>query len=317
MAPVATGYLARVRAAPAGFDAKVVDGYVRMWLSVPASETVVVLDYRGAPYLRFSRAGVAVNRHSEMFYLNMTPVATVPPATLTARTRAAWSPVSRGHAYEWHDGRLQALASIALAPGTRYVGRWSIPLRVNGRAAAISGGLWHAPRPSPVWFWPIAVILLCVLAGWRLRDDRLDALMAGILGGAATVGMALAAIGLKLHGRPGIAPFHLVELAAILLFAAWAARRVTTRPTGPFAHCTIAIVAIWQGLELMPVLWNGFVLIALPPTLARIAVVACLGAGIALLPVAIRLPGGPEDEEEGDPEADLGPDDPWESELRV
>ncbi|MGH3744994.1 MAG: hypothetical protein ACRDTP_09065, partial [Mycobacteriales bacterium] len=76
VAPVATGYLAKVRAAPAGFDAKIVDGYVRMWLRVPARETTVVLDYRGAPYLRFSPAVVAVNRHSEMFYLNMTPVAT-------------------------------------------------------------------------------------------------------------------------------------------------------------------------------------------------------------------------------------------------
>ncbi|MGH2888987.1 MAG: hypothetical protein ACRDNJ_05095, partial [Solirubrobacteraceae bacterium] len=259
--------------------------------------------------------------HSEMFYLNMTPVATVPPASLSARTRPAWSQVSSGHAYEWHDGRLQALASVALAPGTRYVGRWSIPLRVNGRAATISGGLWHAPRPSPVWFWPIAVILLCVLAAWRLRDDRLDAVMARTLGGAATVGMAVAALGLKLHGRPGVTPFALVELAVVLLFAAWAARRVATRPTGPFAYCTIAIVAIWQGLELMPVLWNGFVLIALPSTLARIASTVCLAAGIALLPVAIRLPGAPEDGEadgdEDDPEADLGPDDPWEAELRA
>lgn len=319
VAPVATGYLARIRAAPAGLNAEVIDGYVRMWLRAPARETVMVLDYRGAPYLRFSPAGVAVNRHSEMFYLNMTPVAAVPPASLTARTRPLWSPVSGGHAYEWHDGRLQALASVALAPGTRYVGRWSIPLRVDGRTAAISGGLWHAPRPSPVWFWPIGVILLCVLAGWRLRDNRLDAAMIRVLGGTATIGMAVAAIGLKLHGRPGLAPFNLVELAVILLFAAWAAHRVATRASGPFAYSTIAIVAIWQGLELMPVLWNGFVLIALPSTLARIIAVVCLASGIALLPVAIRLPGAPEGdaEDEHDPEADLGPDEPRESELRA
>ena len=40
--------------------------------------TVVVLDYRGAPYLRFSRSGVDVNQASSMYYLNQTPAETPP-----------------------------------------------------------------------------------------------------------------------------------------------------------------------------------------------------------------------------------------------
>ena len=32
-----------------------------------------MLDYRGVPYLRFTRSGVAVNENSEMYYLNQTP----------------------------------------------------------------------------------------------------------------------------------------------------------------------------------------------------------------------------------------------------
>ncbi len=170
VAPVATSYLARIQQLPAGLQAKVVDGYVRMWLSVPATETVVVLDYRGAPYLRFSAPGVQVNENSSMYYLNQTPVAATPPAALNAHTPPDWHQVSGGHSYEWHDGRLQALASIALAPGTTYVGRWTIPLRLGGRRSAISGALYHANGPSIVWFWPIVVLLSCVLAAWRLRD---------------------------------------------------------------------------------------------------------------------------------------------------
>jgi hypothetical protein len=316
VAPVATGYLAKVRSAPPRLVAKVVDGYVRMWLSVPPAETVVVLDYRGAPYLRFSRAGVEVNRNSEMFYLNLTPVAGVPPRNLTRTTPPTWSLVTTGHDYEWHDGRLQALAGVVLAPGTRYAGRWSIPLRVDGRAAAIRGGLWHAPAPSLVWFWPIAVILLCVLAGWRLRDERLDALMARALGGAALLGAAAAGIGLELHGRPGIPPFHLVELAVILVFTAWGARRVLVRPPGSFGYLVIAVVAIWEGINLMPTLLNGFVLISLPATLARVATVVCLGAGIALLPLVVRLPDAGGDEEE-EPEAEPAVGDARRTELRA
>src|SRR5580698_6235214 len=61
VAPVATPYLARIHSVPPGLQAKIVDGYVRMWLQAPAADTVVVPDYQGAPYLRFDRSGVAVN----------------------------------------------------------------------------------------------------------------------------------------------------------------------------------------------------------------------------------------------------------------
>ena len=79
VAPIATSYLARIALLPGGLAAKVIDGDQRLWLRVPAGDTVVVQDYRGAPYLRFSRAGVAVNRDSPMYYLNQTP-AEIPPS---------------------------------------------------------------------------------------------------------------------------------------------------------------------------------------------------------------------------------------------
>src|SRR5450755_2309861 len=58
VAPIASSYLARVGRVPAGLEAKVIDGDQRMWLRVARGATAVVLDYRGAPYLRFSRASV-------------------------------------------------------------------------------------------------------------------------------------------------------------------------------------------------------------------------------------------------------------------
>jgi hypothetical protein len=60
--PAASRYLATVRQVPPGVEAKVVDGDQRMWLDVAPAQTVVVHDYRGAPYLRFSKRGVEVNR---------------------------------------------------------------------------------------------------------------------------------------------------------------------------------------------------------------------------------------------------------------
>src|SRR5207302_326099 len=117
--------------------------------------------------------GIDVNQNSAMYYLNQAPPQT-PPTSLGPGTRGRWSRVSSGHAYGWHDGRLHALASVALAPGARYVGRWTIPLQVDGAPAVIAGGLWHAGDPSLVWFWPILVALACVLATVRLRRPELD-----------------------------------------------------------------------------------------------------------------------------------------------
>jgi len=289
VAPVATSYLARVSRAPAGLEAKIIDGYVRIWLHAPPSETVVVLDYRGAPYLRFSPAGVAVNQNSAMYYLNQTPVAATPPTGLNRATPPDWQPVSDGHDYEWHDGRLQALASVALTPGATYLGTWNIPLLIDGQRGSISGGLWHSDTPSPVWFWPIVVLLACVLAAWRIRSPLLDARIARGLGAVALAALSVAALDRGLHGRPNLDPFSLIELAATLAFAGWGLRAVASGRAGYFTYFMIAAAAIWEGVDLLPTLLYGYVLAALPAFLTRTATVLCLGTGAGILPLVFRL----------------------------
>ncbi len=286
--PPATSYLATVRQAPAGLDAKVVDGDQRMWLQVAPDQTVVVLDYRGAPYLRFSRNGVQVNHNSSMYYLNQIPAELV-PANVGPRTPPNWSSVSGGHAYGWHDGRLHALAATALAPGTTYVGRWSIPVRVDGRSAVIAGGLTYAPNPSVVWFWPIVVAVACVFAGLRVRRRELDLRIARGLGFAGLAGFTVAALGEQLHGRPNVSVGQLVVLALMLAFVVWALRGLVLGRHGWFGFFLIALATLFEGATLAGVLVHGFVLIALAPFVARLAVVVCLAAGAALLPVIFRL----------------------------
>jgi hypothetical protein len=287
--PVALDYLARIGSAPVGLDAKVVDGDQRMWLSVPAGQTVVVLDYRGAPYLRFSRLGVEVNHSSAMYYLNQTPFAMKPPANLGPGTTPKWERVTGAHEYGWHDGRLHALASVARPGGASFLGTWRVPILDDGRRLAISGGLWHADPPSVVWFWPIAVLMLCVLAAWRVRRPALDRWTARLLGFAALGALAAAAVGRGLHGRPDVSVVQLVELAIVLAFVAWALSRLVFQRPGFFTYLVIAIVALWEGVELIPTLVNGFVLIAEPAFVARAATVVALGSGVCLLLMIFRL----------------------------
>ena len=289
VAPVATDYLARVTRAPAGLDAHVVDGYLRLWLRVRPRETVEVLDYLGAPYLRFSRSGVYVNRNSQMYYLNY-PLPLRLPAGLSRSTPPRWQRVSTSHEYEWHDGRLGGLTDDALPPGASYVGRWSVAVLVNGHLSAISGGLWHAGSPSIVWFWPIVVMLACLLAAWRVRRRELDALLVRGLALAALVAVAVGATGKELHGRPAIGAGQFVLLGFLLGFVAWALGRVLRGRYGLVLLFSISFFALLVGAELASTLVHAFVLIALPAFVARVTTVLCLGCGIGMLLFLLRLP---------------------------
>lgn len=286
--PAASSYLARLSQVPAGLSAKVIDGDQRLWLRADPRRTVLVLDYQGAPYVRFTPRGVQVNKASAMYYLNQVP-AQSPPRHTGPGVTPIWSSVSAGHTYGWHDGRLHALAATASAPGATYLGRWQVPLRVDGAAAAIAGGLYYAPSPSIVWFWPLLVALACVLAARRLRRPELDERVARGLAATALAGFTVAVIGQQLHGRPSVSVGQGVTLAVALAFAAWAAWRLVRRRHGWFTFFIIAAVAIWEGASLIAVLVDGYVLMALPPALSRVAVVACLSAGVALLPVVFAL----------------------------
>ncbi len=289
--PIATDYIARIEQAPAGLQAQVLDCDLTMWMRAPPSLTAIVLDYRGAPYLRFSRAGVQVNRNSEMFYLNALPLPQTPPDGLTAATPPSWQTVSGGHAYSWHDSRLGALADIVLQPGATYVGHWSIALAVDGRRTVLAGGVWHAGAPSLVWFWLVFVVIACALAAWRVRRAALDDRVAQGLAVAALLGFAAGAMAQNLNGRPAVSAVQIGELAIMLAFVGWASWRVLAGRPGPFTYLVIAFVALWEGLVLLPVLTRGFPLLALPDGVVRAAAVLCLGGGASLLPLVFRLAG--------------------------
>jgi hypothetical protein len=286
--PVASSYLAVTRVVPANLTAKVVDGDSRLWLRAPGGESVFVYDYQGAPYLHFVNGRIWANQNSQMYYFNETPPET-PPLTLRRDARPQWVQVGSGSSYEWHDGRLQALAVESVAPGASYVGAWRIPLLVDGRHTVVSGTLWYRGAPSIVWFWPIVILVLCVAAAWRLRDIRIDGAVGGIVASLALLGIVLAAIGRGFHGRPGLSGFGVFEFVVVVALAGWAAWRMAgRRPPAP-TFFVIAAVAFWEGLTLLPTLLHGYVLLAVPPFIGRLATVICLGSAIAILPPAVRL----------------------------
>jgi hypothetical protein len=291
--PNASSYIAKVTGTPAGVQAKAIDGDLRLWLRASPSLTVEVLDYSGAPYLRFSRSGVEVNRNSAIYYLNLIPVE-LPPARLVATTRPSWEKLSSGHEYSWHDGRLSGLTSTVLAPGASYVGRWSVSIRVDGRLSAVSGGLWHSQNPPIAWFWPAIVLVVCVLAAYRLRRPELDLQLARALTVGVLVAILLGTLGRQLQGRPTVTAWQVALLVAILvLLAAALAWTLWGRP-GCFFLFVVFVASLWGDFELIPTLVHGYVLMAMPAFAMRAAAVLCLGAGAGLLLLVVRMADLPE-----------------------
>jgi hypothetical protein len=280
-APVGINYVAVLANPPEGLVAKVVDGDQSMSLRVAPATTLDVLDYQGAPYLRFAAGGVYVNTRSEMYYLNQ-PTQVAVPLHIGPQSRPVWARASSGHSYTWHDGRLAALATVRLAPGASFAGNWRIPVVVGGRPEALTGGLFFRPAPSLVWFWPIAVLLACAFALRRVARPALSRWVIRALSIAGLLGLSLAAIALGLHGRPDVSLVQKIIVGVGLAVAVLALARILLGRAGLPLFFVIGAGALGAGFALLPALLNGFVLVAAPTFLARADTVLCLGCGLSV-----------------------------------
>ncbi|HET9073938.1 MAG TPA: hypothetical protein VFN48_05110 [Solirubrobacteraceae bacterium] len=291
--PFAVSQVARVLQAPPGVSVKILDGDAQMWLQAPPAETVIVLDPLGLPWLRFDARGVAENENSLLALESASPVQPISPARINARPLPHWVPVSSGHAFAWPDGRLSAISAQSAAAGGGGGGgggRWRIPLTINGRAASISGDVVSPAAPSPVWFWGIAIILLCVLAGWRVRSPGLDRRLVELLTPSLLLALGIVGAARLLDGQPTVAVLQIIALAVVAMLLVGATGLFLRRRLPAALPFIVAFVALWAGLTFLPVLLHPVPLLLLPGWLDRAATVVLLGGGAGLVLVAMRRP---------------------------
>jgi hypothetical protein len=280
--------MARISSLPPGLEARIVDGDQAIWLRAKPSLTVIVTGLRGEPYLRFSSAGVAVNTRSATWFLNRVYPQVVPRG-VTSTTPPEWKTLSSHHWWTWHDGRLHTPALSAHPSGNAYLGRWVVPLVVDGRGTAIRGGLWQSAPASLLWFWPLLLVAACIPALLKLREARLETQVGAALAGIALVAAAVARLGRELYGRPTVSAWQLV-LVGLTCLVAIALVALYSHPVWrPIGAILIGIVAAAQGLELVSTLRDGWVLAAIPAWLERSATGLSLAAGVALVIVSLSL----------------------------
>ena len=98
-----------------------------------------------------------------------------------------------------------------------------------------------------------------MFAARRVNSPEADLRLAQCYAAAALAAITVAALGKDLHGRPSVSVFQMITLAIFLAFVLWASRRLLLRRATYFTYFAIAFVAIWQGVNLIPALLDGFV----------------------------------------------------------
>lgn len=149
--PIRGGFVTAVTAAPKGIVANALQGELPgVLLQVPAGRTVVVLGAQGEPFLRFSAGAVEANTSSPSWVADQRARGNaVPPAGGTAGVH--WQRVAAAPSFSWLDSRLrypadQPPADVVARSSASVVRRWSVPLIVDGTAAALDGTDTWVPR---------------------------------------------------------------------------------------------------------------------------------------------------------------------------
>jgi hypothetical protein len=239
-------------------------------LSITAEpgHTVVVLGYLREPFVRLAGGRVLVNAAS------LTAAGLGLLKGLPRRT--GWRVRARSLTFVWHDRRLRVL------PAGVDRKRWTIPLRIDGRPARLTGELTRMERP-PVWPWILLGLPFVAAAAAFLlvRRRELAPVAAVVFGVAASGGMLLTAAGFVFDsyssGGKWIAAAN--EFVFVLVGIAFIVRG--SRAARGIAGGALGFLGLGVGLSTLPVLLHGVVLSVLPATLARLSVVVTISAGAA------------------------------------
>ena len=268
--------------------ARSLGGDRKLELTVAPTATVLVLGYQAEPLLRFSPTGVEVNERSPSAITNKLARRGSVPA-LDPHATPAWSFVSNGHRYAWHDHRLGP------TPGRRYsdgsVAGWTIPIVIDGHPDRISGRLLHARGPA-LWPWLALAIVAVVIAAFILaRRPRRQFVEAGLFTLASVAGIAAVVLSTSFAFVPGTSSAAAWMNVAVCCGIAVAVLSIFAhKPSARHAIAGfVAVLAAFVGLSEANVFVHGFVISSLPAALVRVATGVALGAGLIAAACAAAL----------------------------
>ena len=144
-------------------------------LTAQPGTDVVVVGYRGEPYLWFRPDGtVWENEKAPTTYQNLSRFGTEAPPAADPEAEPDWHQVASDHRWAWHDHRthwMQTTRPLGAGPGDQIL-EAVVPLVVDDADVAVTvASTWQpAPSPLPVWLGGIAGALAAV--GWWATRRR-------------------------------------------------------------------------------------------------------------------------------------------------
>jgi len=254
-----------------GVTVAILDGDRDLRVRASPGTVVVVHGDLGEPMLRIGPAGVWVNRASVTAQANR-----------LTRAGAGWHELSSGSEYVWHEHRL---APPPYGPARGPVARFTIPVTVDGKRAAISGTFVRYAHPV-LWPWLVlaAALVALVAAAVRARLPVTTAfgVVAAIAALAAIVAFATAdAPNGRISWFPLAAGF---VLAGVLLAA-------LVRAHGPRRSAIAGLLggaAAAVSLGSLGVFRHGVVISSLPATASRALVEIAFVCGAAAAVTSLR-----------------------------
>jgi hypothetical protein len=276
----------RVEVGPAtrslrGIAVGVVDGNRALRLQTEGATTLTVNGYLGEPFLRFTPRGVWVDSSSPTAIADkLVPASPGKPAS-------GWRRVTADRSLFWHDHRL----TPPMDGGTGVVGRWSIPIVLDGTPRTLSGTFVRAAQP-PLWLWVVPTVLvaaaLLVVArrssGRRSTIAAVLAICAALAGLTASAGFAT--------GTSVTSGARWIEVGAAAILALVAIAVVVFGPEsrrGMVAAFVGAIAAL-MSVGSLGVFRHGVVLSSLPADATRLATATAVAGGLVALAVGFTAP---------------------------
>jgi hypothetical protein len=118
----------------------------------PTGRTVEVLDDAGTPFVRIGPKGVEGNMAASAWHETYSPGA-VAPASARPGASPIWRRAASAPNFGWFESRLEAKQvtlppEVITARQSVDLGRWQLPLRVDGEATALTGVFRYDPPPE-------------------------------------------------------------------------------------------------------------------------------------------------------------------------
>ncbi|MGH3815347.1 MAG: hypothetical protein ACRDUV_23340 [Pseudonocardiaceae bacterium] len=251
---------------------------------------ILILGYRGEPFLLLSQNQVRVNELSstaaDTGQARGSP-AFQDPAAQDPATGPRWVQLRDGGSATWTDARIEPPVESQRASGF-----WALPLVVDGQQATVLGSRELIPPPSP-WPWVAALGLLAAAVaaiGWMRNWHRPMAavIVAGI------IAFVLHLIGTGFAPQQGGPVFGWVGVGAVsafsLLIGAVAVVSTLRRSeSAPDRLVTVGIMVLLLAATDISVLWYSQLPFAGPAVLDRGLTVLTYAAALGLLVAGARL----------------------------